>query len=518
MAESSVLEAWKTTIPCRYYANGMCREGDRCQYLHVEGTSHMSSEGEQTKNTRSELCAEGNPTRTESTSDDDSDSSNAETDPHVSGNKSNISKPSSLSGDTSSTNISTLRSAQVNQEPTICQYFQQGCCRFGDNCRNKHEVIENNSNSPSLSRSDNLPENSLINTFDEASTSVSDANSLLALSSLQTTSNSSDSSETSEEKCMDTIKGIESKTKLRVTAPEFIPGRFSSPSSSELPNEEVNDTKEASSAKTWAQIVNASAGNSLPPSQFTSLCPYAEAGDCPYAEACTYLHGDTCEFCGNKCLHPTNEKQRKAHTDDCIKQHEREMELAFAVARSKDKQCGVCFEVVVDKNPASEQRFGILPNCNHCFCLACIRKWRQAKQFENKIIRACPECRVTSDFVCPSMYWVDTKEEKDKLIMAYKDALSNKQCKYFKQGRGKCPFGNKCFYLHALTDGTKVDTGPPIRRHRQNADGDTDVLQMFLWDFLDERDNRWLHSLDDLDLLAFLSGSDDSDSSDVDIF
>lgn len=72
---------------------------------------------------------------------------------------------------------------------------------------------------------------------------------------------------------------------------------------------------------------------------------------------------------------------------ECIKQHEREMELAFAVARSKDKQCGVCFEVVVDKNPASEQRFGILPNCNHCFCLACIRKWRQAKQFENKIIR-----------------------------------------------------------------------------------------------------------------------------------
>ena len=38
-------------------------------------------------------------------------------------------------------------------------------------------------------------------------------------------------------------------------------------------------------------------------------------------------------------------------------------------------------------------RFGILPSCNHCFCLPCIRKWRQAKQFEHKIIRACPECR-----------------------------------------------------------------------------------------------------------------------------
>ncbi len=138
---------------------------------------------------------------------------------------------------------------------------------------------------------------------------------------------------------MGTIKGIESKTKLRVTAPEFIPGRFACPSSSELSSEDLIDATEgllmypflsqyvisvvlfdvfyisASSAKTWAQIVNSSAGNSVLPSPFTSLCPYAEAGDCPYAEACTYLHGDTCEFCGNKCLHPTNEKQRKAHTD-----------------------------------------------------------------------------------------------------------------------------------------------------------------------------------------------------------
>jgi E3 ubiquitin-protein ligase makorin len=71
---------------------------------------------------------------------------------------------------------------------------------------------------------------------------------------------------------------------------------------------------------------------------------------------------------------------------ECIKQHEQAMELSFAVARSKDKTCGVCFEVVMEKSPR-EQRFGILPNCNHCFCLTCIRKWRQAKQFENKIIR-----------------------------------------------------------------------------------------------------------------------------------
>jgi hypothetical protein len=37
--------------------------------------------------------------------------------------------------------------------------------------------------------------------------------------------------------------------------------------------------------------------------------------------------------------------------------------------------------------------------------------------------RACPECRVTSDFVCPSMYSVDTKEDQENLINDYKGAL-----------------------------------------------------------------------------------------------
>jgi len=53
---------------------------------------------------------------------------------------------------------------------------------------------------------------------------------------------------------------------------------------------------------------------------------------------------------------------------------------------------------------------------------------------------------------------------------------SVKQCKYFEQGKGKCPFGNKCFYLHALSDGTKVDLGPPVRRKLQDANGDIIIV------------------------------------------
>lgn len=56
---------------------------------------------------------------------------------------------------------------------------------------------------------------------------------------------------------------------------------------------------------------------------------------------------------------------------------------------------------------------------------------------------------------------------------------STKDCKYFKKGRGKCPFGNKCFYLHALPDGTKTDVGPPVRQ-RRNADSDIDLFHVSL--------------------------------------
>lgn len=71
----------------------------------------------------------------------------------------------------------------------------------------------------------------------------------------------------------------------------------------------------------------------------------------------------------------------------------------------------------------------------------------------------------------PQRLWVETKEEKDKLLNDYRAALGAKDCKYFKKGEGKCPFGNKCFYKHALPNGDIVDVGLPKRArklHSQN--------------------------------------------------
>lgn len=220
----------------------------------------------------------------------------------------------------------------------------------------------------------------------------------------------------------------------------------------------------------------------------TELCAYYVDGECPFGPECQYTHGDFCEICQKACMNPFDEDQRRMHTEVCEKELERDMELSFAVQRSRDKSCGICMEVIMEKEPHSERRFGILEKCGHTFCLACIRKWRKVKRSpaniesapDAMVTRACPECRVSSDFVTPSQFWYDDEEEKEKLISDYKVALGKKACKYFKQGKGSCPFGGACFYLHAKPDGTIVELPPPVRRRRQhqNHDGGTDITDL----------------------------------------
>ena len=210
------------------------------------------------------------------------------------------------------------------------------------------------------------------------------------------------------------------------------------------------------------------------------LCPYALVADsCVQSDTCTYLHGDKCEYCGCLCLHPHNEQQRKDHREECIREHEKEMEQAFAFQRSLDKACGICMDLIMEKETLSERRFGILEKCDHIFCLSCIRKWRSTKQFDKKTIRSCPECRVFSSFVIPSKYWYDNNEDKDRLIAEYKKVLSEKPCKHFKQGQGECPFAGACFYLHSYPDGRKAEMPPPQIR-RENQDGESDNFRVIL--------------------------------------
>ena len=69
--------------------------------------------------------------------------------------------------------------------------------------------------------------------------------------------------------------------------------------------------------------------------------------------------------------------------------------------------------------------------------------------------------------------------------------FSKKPCKHFDQGRGVCPFGASCFYLHTNPDGTEASRQLQQPRKCQNADGDcTIVSNIRLWDFLEQRTNN----------------------------
>ncbi|XP_040172588.1 probable E3 ubiquitin-protein ligase makorin-2 [Anopheles arabiensis] len=240
------------------------------------------------------------------------------------------------------------------------------------------------------------------------------------------------------------------------------------------------------------------------------LCAhYEKHGLCPLAD-CVHVHGELCELCQRYCLDPRDREQQRRHNADCIREHELEMEHAFAVQRSRDKSCGICLDVVMEKR-AREQRFGILPNCKHTFCLSCIRTWRKATNFANKIRRGCPTCRVPSDFVCPSFVWVEAGEEKERLIENYKQACNNTDCMHFKKGAANCPFGNKCFYRHALPSGELVDLGAPSRRRNPNRAARGHIDPLPLQEVLAALLARRSLTLHDELLTSLFSDLDDSD-------
>lgn len=118
------------------------------------------------------------------------------------------------------------------------------------------------------------------------------------------------------------------------------------------------------------------------------FCPYFEVdGRCP-EPSCALVHGDKCEMCDRYILHPTDADLCKEHHDACLAEHLRAMEIAFATQRSVTQQCNICMDNVHQES----QRFGILNNCKHCFCLRCIRQWRKSTDSSNPSNRKATRC------------------------------------------------------------------------------------------------------------------------------
>ncbi|CAG9769352.1 unnamed protein product [Ceutorhynchus assimilis] len=126
---------------------------------------------------------------------------------------------------------------------------------------------------------------------------------------------------------------------------------------------------------------------------------------------------------------------------------------------SASKECGICGEIIMKKPDTKDRKFGLLPNCQHCFCFPCIRRWRQTPGFGLHVIHGCPLCRTVSQFAYSSQFWYDNKEEKDAYITAKKLELEKIPCKYFRNGKGLCFLDQDCPFLHApSTEDLNVDS------------------------------------------------------------
>ncbi|KAJ7949152.1 Zinc finger CCCH domain-containing protein 69 [Quillaja saponaria] len=213
-----------------------------------------------------------------------------------------------------------------------------------------------------------------------------------------------------------------------------------------------------------------------------SICSFAAAGNCPRGEKCPHMHGDLCPTCRKNCLHPFRPEEREEHMKTCEKM-QKHLE---SLKSSQDIECSVCLERVLSKPTAAERKFGLLSECDHPFCISCIRNWRSSSPTTgldiNNTVRACPICRKVSYFVIPSVIWYSSKEEKQEIVDNYKAKLKSIDCKHFDFGNGNCPFGTSCFYKHAYRDGHLEEL---VLRHLGADDGHTVIAtDIRLSDFL----------------------------------
>lgn len=153
------------------------------------------------------------------------------------------------------------------------------------------------------------------------------------------------------------------------------------------------------------------------------ICSFAAAGNCPRGDKCPHIHGNLCPTCGKHCLHPYRPEEREEHLRTC----EKKQKNLDALKHSQEIECSVCLERVLSKPTAAERKFGLLSECDHPFCISCIRNWRSSSPTSgmdvNSALRACPICRKLSYFVIPSVIWYTSKEEKQEIVDSYKAKL-----------------------------------------------------------------------------------------------
>jgi E3 ubiquitin-protein ligase makorin len=313
---------------------------------------------------------------------------------------------------------------QNNASPTppVCKYFLEGRCRFGNNCVYSHNItnVEANDSNEISNSSSNF---SSPTQADERSSTNSDLVVRLKNKPKLVTAFNSAKSEQETQSTFNTEQNyaLESNANQLMHTPSSY---YEALTGKKYPtNIDLNELDGNIFDENYIEYLRRKQ-TSNETQTHTNLCPYFEKTmNCPFGDTCEYVHGELCDICNMPCLNPFDPEQCESHRKDCMSVIEKDMQEAFAAQCSAQKACGVCMEIVWDKEKESDRRFGILENCNHIFCLACIRKWRSSKSYENKIVKACPECRVKSDFVTPSRFWFEDEDNKRHIIEEYKTKL-----------------------------------------------------------------------------------------------
>ncbi|XP_027023295.1 makorin, ring finger protein, 4 isoform X2 [Tachysurus fulvidraco] len=224
-----------------------------------------------------------------------------------------------------------------------------------------------------------------------------------------------------------------------------------------------------------------------------SILHQQEKGLKPQESADSSSHRLPCDIADDTASKAASEGQER--TDSKTDQQESgatasvDQGQSEAYNQSKDVVCGICMDKVYEKSTVRERRFGILPNCNHAFCLGCIMTWRKTKDFQEEVIKACPQCRVKSSFYIPSKYWVCEGEPKEALIASFKDKSSKIKCNFFMR-HGCCPFASECIFSHEL---------PPGHRPQRRCFRHKSALELL--EDMDSEDQRLLSYLIALTLL-----------------
>uniref|UniRef100_A0A914XBA9 RING-type E3 ubiquitin transferase n=1 Tax=Plectus sambesii TaxID=2011161 RepID=A0A914XBA9_9BILA len=248
---------------------------------------------------------------------------------------------------------------------TLCRFFANNCCRNGDQCHFSHDRS---------ARVDNVCRYYLRGVCSFGASCRYDH---IRPSTTQMTPEPSSSSRRAPPAAEKTSTSTPTSSRLRSSAPEFVPKWKRTSESSDWPSSDVSSSVQSGEhgQPLFAEGMSFAAAVGGGPSKDSAvdanqLCPYFMVGQCYFGDNCGFVHGLICDMCDRAVIHPTD-----------------------TVANSKHHA-----------------------NCRHCFCLDCIRKWRKSQQFENKIVRSCPECRTHSDYIIPCVHWVEDATDKEKLI------------------------------------------------------------------------------------------------------